>query len=74
MKSIVIYKGKYGATARYAEWLGNTLQIPVVDAENIARENLAAFDCVIMFPLDHFDRDPDLSARMISSSDSLITK
>jgi len=27
-----------------------------------------------MFPLDHFDRDPDLSARMVSSSDSLITK
>jgi len=48
MKSIVIYKGKYGATARYAEWLGNTLQIPVVDAENIARENLGAFDCVVM--------------------------
>ena len=29
MKGIIIYKGKYGATAQYAQWLGEELNFPV---------------------------------------------
>ena len=48
MKGIIVYKGKYGATRQYAQWLGVALRLPVADAGNTSREKLADFDFVIM--------------------------
>jgi menaquinone-dependent protoporphyrinogen IX oxidase len=48
MKGIVIYKGKYGATKQYAEWLGQALSLPVVTTENINGNQLKEFDYLLM--------------------------
>ena len=48
MKGIIIYKGKYGATSQYAQWLGAALQLPVIEPENMTGENLSKYDCVII--------------------------
>ena len=48
MKGIVIYKGKYGATKQYAEWLGEVLSLPVVMADNINGNQLKEFDYLLM--------------------------
>ncbi|MBC7873254.1 MAG: hypothetical protein H7Y01_04620 [Ferruginibacter sp.] len=48
MKGIIIYKGKYGATRQYAEWLGNKLRLPVSVASAIKRDQLAAFDFFVI--------------------------
>ena len=38
MKGIIIYKGRYGATKQYAEWLEEELKIPAFSVENIQEE------------------------------------
>jgi menaquinone-dependent protoporphyrinogen IX oxidase len=48
MKRIIIYKGKYGATRQYAEWLGEQLGMPVTATENIKGRNLRDVDIVII--------------------------
>ena len=48
MNAIIIYKGKYGATAQYSEWLSKTLGLPCVRAENIGSSDLSKFDCLIL--------------------------
>jgi menaquinone-dependent protoporphyrinogen IX oxidase len=48
MKGIIIYKGKYGATAQYAGWLGEELNIPAITAENIEGSDLAPCDFIIL--------------------------
>ena len=48
MKGIIIYKGKYGATAQYAQWLGEELNFPVLSAENSDQVNLREYDLFII--------------------------
>src|SRR4030095_4038929 len=48
MKGIIIYKGKYGATHQYAQWLGSTLRLPAIMADNITGENLSTYDFVVI--------------------------
>lgn len=48
MKGIVVYKGKYGATQQYAAWLGETLELPVVQAGAETTAQLADADFVIL--------------------------
>jgi len=48
MKGIIIYKGKYGATQQYAEWLSEELQLPAVKPENLTASNLPIYDFVII--------------------------
>src|SRR6185312_1923994 len=48
MKGLVIYKGKYGATAQYAAWLGEALYLPVVDSHHQSAGNLAPYDYLIV--------------------------
>jgi len=48
MKSIIIYKGKYGATQQYAEWLSTELNLPVVPADAINGKGLRHYDCLIL--------------------------
>ena len=47
MKGIIIYKGRYGATKQYAEWLGEELKIPAFSAENI-KEEISDYDFLII--------------------------
>jgi len=48
MKGIIIYKGKYGATAQYARWLSEELNLPVFSSENSDQENLLAYDLLVI--------------------------
>src|SRR5688572_11503775 len=48
MKGIIIYKGKYGATAQYAQWLGEELNFPVWSSENSDQVNLREYDLFII--------------------------
>jgi menaquinone-dependent protoporphyrinogen IX oxidase len=43
MKSIVIYKSKYGSTKTYAEWIASELSCEAVDAKNIRAEQLVDY-------------------------------
>jgi menaquinone-dependent protoporphyrinogen IX oxidase len=47
MKGVIIYKGKYGATRQYAQWLGEALQIPVYAADDAAIGKITQYDFVI---------------------------
>ena len=47
MKGVVVFKGKYGATAQYATWLGDTLHIPVYENDELGKIKLNEFDYVI---------------------------
>ncbi len=40
MNSLIIYQGKYGATAQYATWLSEALHLPVLNAEDCSLEDL----------------------------------
>jgi len=48
MKSIIIYKGKYGATAQYAQWLGEELNILAYSADHSDDANLREYDLFII--------------------------
>lgn len=47
MKSIVIYKSKYGSTKTYAEWIASELSCEAVDAKNIKADSLLEYDNII---------------------------
>lgn len=47
MKGAIVYKGKYGATRQYAEWLGEELQVPVLDPDIVSAEMLNKYDYII---------------------------
>jgi menaquinone-dependent protoporphyrinogen IX oxidase len=48
MKSIILYKGKYGATQQYAEWLAAELHLPAMAPEKLAEGDLNANDLIII--------------------------
>ena len=48
MKSVIIYKGKYGATRQYAEWLGAALHLPLQTPEELPEADIKTQDCIIM--------------------------
>ena len=48
MKGIVLYKGKYGATQQYANWIGEELQLPVIPADEVSNAKLSLYDFVIV--------------------------
>lgn len=48
MKGIIIYKGKYGATMQYAEWLADELHLPLAVADDIGKTQLANYDFLIL--------------------------
>jgi len=48
MKSIaVIYKSKYGATKRYAEWIAEALEASLFEASSVNPSQLTEYDIVI---------------------------
>lgn len=48
MKGLIVYKGKYGATKQYADWLGTDLLFPVVSADDCDANLLKKHDCIII--------------------------
>ena len=48
MEGIIIYKGKYGATQQYAEWLGISLHVPAVNSEHVEGGNITSCNFVIL--------------------------
>ena len=48
MQGVIIYKGKYGATQQYSEWLGEKLNLPVIHAANINGEALKKYDFLVI--------------------------
>ena len=48
MKSVIIYKGKYGATRQYAEWLGATLHLPLKTPEDLLEADIKTHDFIMM--------------------------
>lgn len=48
MKPIIIYKGKYGATRQYAEWLAEELHAPVASSDDYKESDLANSNTVIL--------------------------
>lgn len=47
MKTIVVYKSKYGSTRTYAEWIGEALDCEVVESGHITIDELIKYDTVI---------------------------
>lgn len=47
MNTIVIYKSKYGATKRYAEWISEALKCEITEAKNIKAADLLKYDTII---------------------------
>lgn len=48
MKGIIIYKGKYNATRQYAQWLADSLNLPMEIADNIGEEDLWRYDYFVL--------------------------
>ncbi len=47
MSTIVIYKTKYGATKKYAEWISEELGCDMVDAKDIKIDDILKYDTII---------------------------
>ena len=46
-RTIVIYKSKYGATEKYAQWIGQDLDCPVVSADDFNKKDFEKYDNII---------------------------
>lgn len=46
-RTIVIYKSKYGATEKYAQWIGQELDCPVVSADDFNKKDFEKYDNII---------------------------
>ena len=47
MKTIVVYKSKYGATKAYAEWIAEELKCDVVEMKKVKVEDLQKYDNIV---------------------------
>ncbi len=48
MKTIVLYKSKYGSTKKYAEWLADELQAELAETGSLDAQQLAGYDTIIV--------------------------
>lgn len=48
MRAVIIYKTKYGATKQYAEWLGESLSLPVIPVNEVLKGELREYDCILL--------------------------
>jgi len=46
-KTVVIYKTKYGATKRYADWIGEELDCPVISADESNKKDFELYDNIV---------------------------
>ena len=47
MKTIVIYKSKYGSTKQYAEWIAEVLSADIFEARSVKAADLEKYDTII---------------------------
>ena len=47
MNTIVIYKTKYGATKKYAEWIAEELACEALDAKSIKIDDILKYDTIV---------------------------
>ena len=47
MKSIVVYKSKYGSTKAYAEWIAEELKCDIKEAKEVKAQDLCEYDNII---------------------------
>lgn len=47
MKSIVIYKSKYGSTKAYAQWIAEELGCDAVDAKSVTVDDILGYDAIV---------------------------
>ncbi len=47
MKTIVIYKSKYGSTEKYARWIADDLGCTLKSAKEVSPEDLISYDTII---------------------------
>ena len=48
MKGVIIFKGKYGATWQYADWLASALNVPAMKIDQVTGENLSKYDFLVI--------------------------
>ena len=48
MKGIIVFKGKYGATRQYAEWLAQDLNLPASSADRLSPLQLRGYDVILI--------------------------
>ena len=48
MNGIIVYKGKYGATRQYAQWLGHELNLPVYMPDELQKKELSLCDFMVI--------------------------
>ena len=48
MKGLIVYKGKYGATQQYAQWLGEELNLPVAASDKIDGNDLLNYNFLVI--------------------------
>ena len=46
-RTVVVYTSKYGATEKYARWIGEELDCPVYSLDNFSKAQLDSFDNII---------------------------
>lgn len=46
-RTIIIYKSKYGSTQKYAQWIGEELDCPVVSASDFPRKDFEKYTNII---------------------------
>lgn len=46
-KTVVIYKSKHGSTKKYAEWIGEELECPVLSADDFSKKELEDYENII---------------------------
>lgn len=47
MNGIIVYQSRYGATAQYAEWLGEDLGLPFINIKNITPDMIACTELIV---------------------------
>ena len=48
MKGLIVYQGKYGATAQYAEWLRQDLSIPALSSDRCTDLDINEKEMIVM--------------------------
>lgn len=48
MKAVIIYQGKYGSTAQYAQWLAESLGLPLINSIAANTTTARHQDCLIL--------------------------
>lgn len=48
MRGIVLYKSKYGATKKYAEWISEEMQYDMMDVTKVKKKDVQDYDIIVL--------------------------